>query len=301
MKITELYNDYNLPIAEEGDRHYQPGWVNTPCPFCTGNPGNHLGYNKDKNYFYCWRCGFKKKLETISKLLLVPMKEAKKIIRQYSGREEKYKTKNTNKLINIHPLHFPTNTIDLKPGHKKYLKNRGFNPEQLQEKWNIKGTDIVSRLDDIDYSRRILIPIHWDKKLISFQTRDITGKHVKKYMNCPKKRQKINQKTILYGKQEKWTDVGICVEGVFDVWRFGINSFATFGIDWKREQMLEIVKQFKQVYICYDIGFVARQRAKTLAGELNFRGVWSKIIPLEDDPGSMSQEQADEFIEKLIK
>ena len=42
MDIVQLYQDHNVDFMTEGHPHCRPGWVNTVCPFCTGNPGYHL-------------------------------------------------------------------------------------------------------------------------------------------------------------------------------------------------------------------------------------------------------------------
>ena len=56
MDIERIYRDYNIPHATEGHKHCREGWVNTACPFCSGNEGLHLGYNNADDYYFCWRC-----------------------------------------------------------------------------------------------------------------------------------------------------------------------------------------------------------------------------------------------------
>ena len=58
MKLIQLYQDYNVPFQTEGHKHCRDGWVNTECPFCTGNPGLHLGATLDGKIFTCWRDGW---------------------------------------------------------------------------------------------------------------------------------------------------------------------------------------------------------------------------------------------------
>ena len=50
MDVLRLYQDYGVDHLTEGHKHCRDGWVNTPCPFCSGNDGYHLGWNLYDNY-----------------------------------------------------------------------------------------------------------------------------------------------------------------------------------------------------------------------------------------------------------
>jgi DNA primase len=301
MKILELFNDYNIRTAPTEHRHYQAGWVNVECPFCTGNPGYHLGYNTDDDYFHCWRCGRHKIIDSLSKLLHISFSETRQVIRQYRGVTKKTDQRKANKRVNLSPFKFPTNTSSLKKGHYKYLQNRKFSPKEIEHTWKVQGTGIISKLDGINYSKRILIPILWDGEVVSFQTRDITNKHPKKYLACPMKREVMHHKHILYGMQDAWGDEGICVEGVFDVWRLGVNSFATFGTSYTSQQVRQIAKHFKRVYICFDNEPQAQKKARQLQSELSFRGLSCKIIKISTDPADLTPQEANMLVENLLK
>ena len=298
MNIEQLYRDYNIPYVTEGHKHTSQGWVHTACPFCTGNPGYHLGYDTIGEKFVCWRCGGKTVPYALMKLLKKDFYEVSEILKHYNvylpkQRKKKLKT-------GIKPFLLPSNMEALSPAHKKYLLNRNFDPDKLIEIWGISGTGIHSKLDDSDYSRRIIIPYNWDHEIVSFDSRDITEKHKFKYKACPKEREGLPRKSILYGKQDEWTDVGICVEGATDVWRLGVHSFATSGIIYKPAQVREMAKAFKTVYVMFDGESQAIIQANKLVAELKFRGVESKRIDIVGDPGGMSQKEADNWIQKLI-
>ena len=95
MNILQLYQDYSIDHATEGHHHCSPGWVHTACPFCTGNPGLHLGYNLNEDYFVCWRCSWHPVSKTIAKLLNINEKAAKTLIKQYGGHTQTKKPKIT--------------------------------------------------------------------------------------------------------------------------------------------------------------------------------------------------------------
>ena len=298
MKIEQLFEDYRIEYQTEGHKHCRPGWVNRECPFCVGNPGMHLGYNLRGNYFQCWRCGRHNTTKTISILIKVNYAEAEKIIKKYGGKSAlTFKQMEQAVVIKSHIL--PSGVTPLLTNHKKYLEGRGFDPEKLEDIWNLTGTGPLSTLDDIDYRFRILAPIMWNEQQVSFQTRDISNLSDVKYMACPQDREIIQHKHILYGKQSEWGDIGICVEGITDVWRLGPTAFATFGIKYTMKQVIQIKKHFKRVVILFDDDPQAQIQAKKLNGELLFWGVDSVIFTLDGDPGDMAQDDANHFVKNV--
>jgi len=300
MDIVRLYQDFSITHKTEGHKHCRPGFVNTVCPFCTGNPGFHLSYNLNDNYFVCWRCGWHPPVGTISKLLKMPIAETYHVIKQYGILSYLTQTKKVD--LKKKRFKLPSNTEPLQERHKNYLEKRGFDPTQLEKEWNLLGTSIFSRLDSLSYKSRIIIPFTWNGEVVSFDSRDITNHHPYKYMACPKERELIEHKRILYGNQEKWKETGICVEGPTDVWRLGPTAFATSGIKFTTKQVEIIATSFKRVFIVFDNDRQAQKQAKLLAADLRFRGVDVYIVDdIEEDPGSMTNKEAKYLIKCLIK
>jgi len=298
MNILQIYQDYNVSHETEGHKHCRPGWVNTSCPFCTGNPGLHLGYNLSEDYFYCWRCGWHPTARILSKLIGIDEKEAKGIVRRYGGHSH---VRQPQVRIRRKAHTLPNGITPLGRNHKQYLLRRGFDPDKLSREWNLVGTGPVAKLDKVDYKHRIIAPVYWDGEQVSFQGRDITNKHPLKYITCPKDRELIFHKHILYGRQEKWQpDIGICVEGITDVWRFGPLAFATFGIKYTRQQVRVMVENFRRIAVIFDPDPQAQKQAIKLVAELNFRGIETLIIPVDKDPGSMAQEEANLLTASLL-
>lgn len=300
MDIIQLYQDFNLDFKTEGHKHCRPGFVNIECPFCEGNPGYHLSYHLQQNYFVCWRCGWKPITQTIAALIQVSENEAKKIIPQYGGIP--IILTNVDKKVQIKPFKLPSNCEPLQKQHKDYLIKRNFDPEKLEKEWGLFGTTIYSKLDKLSYKFRIVIPFQWNNEIVSFDSRDITGKAMNKYQACPLEREIIPHKNILYGRPEKWKSTGIVVEGPTDVWRFGQYSCATSGIKFTTKQVRLLSKTFKRIPVCYDGGELqAIEQADKLVSELKFRGVDSFRVDIEGDPGDMEQSEADYLVKQLIK
>ena len=298
MNLTQLYQDYNIEYLTEGNKHCAAGWINTHCCFCAGERNYHLGYNLSEDYYHCWRCGGHSAPKVISKLIGVTESEAKKLLRKYKIRISVSKEPVVKIRAKAHKL--PSGVGIMKSHHRKYLAKRGFDPEKLEREWNLFGTGPVSLLDGIDYKHRIIAPIYWDNEQVTFQARDISDRHALKYMACPKDRELIHHKHILYGKQSKWKETGICVEGMTDVWRLGERSFATFGIQYTPMQLRLIAKLFKRVAVIFDDDPQAIKQSNKLVSELRFRGVQAWEIEIDGDPGSMEQDDADYLTKNLL-
>jgi hypothetical protein len=298
MKSIELFQYLNIPFVTEGHKHCRPGWVNMECPRCSGNPGMHLGWNIEDEFFRCWRCGWHPVLETLHALSGLPITKIREAIRMFGGRTRQRKV--TTETVKMKAFRFPTNTNRLSIPHKNYLIKRGFDPDYLEQEWGLRSTGPLSELDDIEYHNRILIPIYWNQQLASFQCRTTINKDPK-YKTCSKDRELVHHKHILYGKQSEWKGTGICVEGVTDVWRFGSRAFATFGIEYKQQQVKEIVKNFMRVAVCFDDDPQAVRQANKLVSELRTRGISSWRVPIVGDPGDMNQIDADNLIKEILK
>jgi hypothetical protein len=303
MDVIQLYQDFSVDFVTEGHKHARPGWVNTECPWCTGNPGYHLGYELSGNYYYCWRCGWHPIISTVAKLIYLPESETRELIRRYGilvGFLPKEKKKTNNKELKL-----PSGITALTDNHDQYLTGRGFDPERLKQIWGLQSTGPVSKLNGLDYKNRILIPFYWNGQMVSFDTRSISlnAPHEMRYRACPSEHEVLSHKEILYGRQDEWRETGICVEGPTDVWRFSTCSFATSGIQFTPEQVRLMAKIFKRVQIVYDPEPQAQIQAKKLRAELLFRGVEANVINLmnEEDPGRMKQSDADYLVKQLIK
>jgi hypothetical protein len=299
MKITKLLNDFNISYVTEGNKHCTKGWVNIHCPFCAGSQNYHLGWNIEKEYFYCWRCGHHRTIETLCKLSQLSAQQVKELIREYKGRP---RISNTLKkrAPRIKGFQYPSGVVELQQNHRKYLEGRNFDPDYIVNMWGIKGTSPVSQLANIGYQNRILAPIYWNGQVVSFQTRAI-GKAEPKYKACPQERELIQHKHILYGKQKAWGTTGICVEGITDVWRFGPSAFAVFGISYRLEQVREMIKHFKRVVVVFDNDPQAIKQADKLVGQLAWSGVKAFSVSIIGDPASMNQDDANHLVKEVLK
>lgn len=302
MGMIELYGQYGVPVADEGDKHYREGWINSACPYCTGNPGFHLGFNLDDSYYYCFRCGYHNVNESIEKVLNISSIEASKVAKDFKVHKLHQRGKVSSEAkIKIHPFQFPTDTTKMKHAHRHYLSNRGFDPDYLEKEFGLLGTGPISILDHIPYKFRIIAPIHWNGEVASFQSRDYTNKQEKRYLACPMAREQVHHKYILYTKPNDRQSVGIAVEGITDVWRFGTNAFATFGIAYTSKQVKEIVRRYEAIFIVFDPERQAQDMALKLKAEIELNGIPVHNITLDCDPAELAQDDADHLLKELRK
>ena len=300
MDVLTLFAEQGQPLTVEGHKHCRPGWGNIACPFCTGNPGLHLGFTLDGSYCYCWRCGWKPLSVAIAAILHIPEYKASELLKEYGGRSVAILTPKT-----VHEFSLPTNMSSLSNAHKAYLSERNFDPVDIEQRWKIAslGPTSILKTEDaaISYKNRILIPIFWEDQMVSFQTRTTTKDVILRYIACPKNREIIGHQSILYGNPYGWTDTGICLEGVTDVWRFGVRACATFGIEFTHKQVRHMAKHFRRVVIIFDNEIQAQIQANKLANELKVRGISVGIeVVNAADPASLTQAEAD-YIVKNIK
>ncbi len=300
MSIEQLLIDYHIPYQKEGHKHCRPGWANMPCPFCSGNPGLHLGVELETVWFTCWRCGYHRSDEAVAKLVGVSLQEARDLLKKYRSGPF-VRRSSSNQHVRIKPFRLPSHCAPLDQNHRRYLIRRGFDPDALERDYKLLGTGPVSELDGISYKYRVVAPIFWDGQEVSFQARDITGKALQRYLACPKSREEVHHKHILYGRQDKWRSTGICAEGITDVWKMGPSSFAVFGIKVTMEQVLEIDRHFKRVVILFDDDPQAKEQAKRLAVKLTSLGKPVHIEEIEGDPGGLPIEDARKLSEELLR
>jgi len=287
MDIRKLLDDYNVPYVTEGHKHCQEGWLQVECPFCTGNRGYHLGYNIRQEWWNCWRCGWKPDVQVISTLTGLSYGQAKDALSRYGKhRSPSYK----EEIKNRKPLTVPGSSMTYH--HYAYLKSRKFKVTEIKKTWNLLGTGIIG-----DYSHRIIAPIYYNKQIVSFQGRDITGKSDLKYKACKKENEIVHHKHILYGLQHATKRTCVVVEGITDVWRLGKGAVATFGIKYTPHQVNLLSLLYDTVIIMFDPEPQAQKQAHILASMLDSLDVMTKIAKIDaKDPAELDPVEAEEFM-----
>lgn len=291
FNAIQFFEDFNIPIP--GGKNTTPGWINIQCPFCT-DTSNHLGFNIKENYFNCWKCindngtGYHSIYDVIKKL--VPNENINYILKTYNFKTEITEKINKKKNKNIE-IKLPGGK--LKSYHNNYLLDRGFNPNYLETKYKLVGTNHLG-----DYKYRIIAPIYFQGKLVSYQGRDITGQSEQRYKACSKDKEIIHHKHILYNLDNCKKDFVVVTEGITDVWRLGDNSCCTFGKGYRKEQLL-LLRKFKRVFVFFDPDEAGIRASRKLCNELDSIGIEAFQISHNTDPGEMTKKEVKNLFVKF--
>ncbi|MCP4150533.1 MAG: hypothetical protein GY757_22495 [bacterium] len=144
------------------------------------------------DFFTCWRCGWHPNLKVVQFFSGVGWEKAKELLRDYQthhGLTKKKKSKGIRKGT----LKLPTGCGELKAPYRRYLRGRRYDPDVLMEEWDLMSPGPVG-----GYKRRIIAPIYFNDRLVSYQGRDITEKSGLKYKACKQDDELIDHKNILY-------------------------------------------------------------------------------------------------------
>jgi DNA primase len=173
--------------------------------------------------------------------------------------------------------------------HYDYLESRGFEPERLEREWGLLGTGAIG-----SYKWRIIIPIYFQGALVSYTSRDVTGRAELKYKACPQAEEVVKHKKTIYGLDRASAGTVIVVEGPPDVWRLGPGAVALYGTAFTPTQV-GLLKEFERRFIFFDSGEVeAANQAQKLADLLSvFPGV-TEVLDLgeEMDPADLTYKEA---------
>lgn len=277
------------------------GWAETDCPFLgCPNPYGHLGINLKSGMFHCWVCGEKGHVtRLLTEGLHFSYKDVKQAIAEFSDGEV-YVPESRIDDVEIREILPKEATSQLPDLHRRYLLNRNFDPDFLQEKYKVRACYKTG-----DYSYRLLIPIFEDGILVSFTCRDVTGKQEKRYMACPNphyeggvlinrdvagilpiKECVFNLDTVQQG------GVVLAVEGTFDVFRMGDGAVSTLGVEFVPAQIALILrKKPKKAFVLFDKGALAA--AEKLADNLILGCPSVEILTIDKkDPALLSPEEA---------
>lgn len=295
MNLFKFLHDYRIPFATRGKQISQ-GWIGLDCPFC-GKGDFGLGVHIESGRVNCWRCGPHSEIDLAKTLLGLDYITVKEILKAYQQNNNRNAilTQDNAARATKNFCEYASDTKEMNERHRRYLESRNYDPDKLEREWNLKGTGNLG-----DYKFRIVAPITYKSKLVSYTCRDITGKSDLKWKTCKAENEVIPHKSILYGLDYCKTDSCLVVEGPGDVWRMGYNAVSTFGISFKLEQAMLLAERFNRVFILFDAEQKAQEQAHDLAVLLNARRVEVEILELDQgDPGEMLQSDADALMREL--
>lgn len=287
---TEAFlESYKIPFKRSGI-NVSSGWLGIRCPFrgCTDH-SNHMGVkasNPFQGSFHCWICGKKGPTPTrlIQALLKVSKEKAEEIVRHFNDDIAIENTESGSVKVLEEP---PGLSSSLPKEYQEYLIGRGFDPAHLQSKYGLVAGGYCGF-----FAYRVVIPVIKDGQIVNYQGRDITGQQVK-YKAYPNEKSVIPLRNCLFNIDSvARSDSVVIVEGVFDAMKIGDGAVATFGTEFTKSQIMQLIeKPIKNVFVLYDS--LAERQAEKLAHFLTpfFRSVEILYIQGKKDPGEFNDEE----------
>lgn len=262
---TKFLKENNIHCVTEG-KNVSDGWVNIKCPFHP-DPSEHLGFRLDGGEsLFCWSCGNVNLKRTVRALFDADEKEAIKIIISYStGDTTRVRTKPKTEIERPLTVNLPFNAKPMADIHRRYLESRNFNAYELERDWGLLGTNHLG-----DYKFRIVAPVYFGNRLVTYQCRDVTDQAYVPYLACPDDESIVNIKHTLYGIDAMAGKRRcVVVEGITDVWRIGKGvAVGTFGMSFSksspRQMKLLAEQNFEHIFLLFDNEDAAQDRAQSL-------------------------------------
>jgi hypothetical protein len=191
-------------------------------------------------------------------------------------------------------LKLPEKLGPLQPAHRKYLRERNFDPDKITSLWDVQGIG----MDGGSLKWRLFIPFIYQDKTVSWVTRTISNSpNVLRYITASREQEAISHKELLYGIDYARHSI-VVVEGVMDVWRIGPGAVAVLGTRVSDAQINQIAR-FPVRYICLDQG--AERYSQQLVEELSHCDGKTYEIRLDSkDPDTASRKELKQ-LRKLLK
>jgi len=282
FKVIEFLEDFGVPYHTEG-KNISDGWIGISCVFCD-DKSSHGGISPNGLGFTCFRCGTKKSIYAIVAHFNTNSGVSTKQV--YARYVDDLYVADKRLVTRANNVILPSTTLP--SAHANYLRQRRYDPEQLSELYGITGL-----LDAPDFKYRVIIPIYFKKKLVTYIGRDITGEATIPYKNLPESKSILTTKEIVYGIDDVG-DTAIIVEGAFDRWRLGYGAVALLGMVFTQAQLRMLAERVKTAYVCFDNESQAQSLAKELAYQLDFCGVETFNVKLPNgvkDPDNLNRKQ----------
>lgn len=288
----QFLKDFKIRYTDHSPNVSQ-GWIGTPCPFCNDR-SDHLGLHIATGAMSCWKCGKHSALEYILNVLRISKSEAKSIYSRYLTKNvhnNMYDINKQNKKY-VTSISLPDNDFTI--AERKYLKKRMLTSNHV-EQYDLRGGGLTG-----DWAYRIVIPIYYNKLLVSATGRSIVSSVEPKYFTLAKDKSIMNLKHIFLGLDLVDTESIAVVEGPLDAIRGGPGFVASFGVNLSDEQLL-LLLQYDTIYFVRDsdeAGDHFTKEAYKLAS-LGAKNV--EVVTLEGfkDIGEASQEYIDELRKEL--
>lgn len=285
--IDKYFNDYQ--IVSSGKE------IAIECIFCSqSSKKKKLTINTESGLWHCWKCGKKGNFfQFIDKV-----KKQGKSVNLDAFKQEGEKFKNTEIKPIVDEIPYPEGFFLLDPKAKgytveqalDYLKGRGIEGNTIHAyRLGYCGTGMLSG--------RVIVPIYYKDKLVSYIARDFTGKSSRRILTPPGNGTAGIKRYIYRIEEAKKLGHLIITEGVFSCISVGPCGVAIFGKQPTVNQLAQILNaKPKRVTVALDPD--AAKEAISLANSLLFhiKDVRLAEFPVGEDPNSLSKEALEDCL-----
>jgi len=264
QQIISILRKINVPYTTAPTKNVSTGFIGIKCPFCEDG-SNHCGIAIDAGNFSCWRC------HESGPFI--------KLLRKLAGESEEY----CQELINGVDLQFKEDSLETiekiinPPPMDKNSGGRKFEglPQFFEEiKVGINFSLLYSYLERRKislntvikyhcgickfgkYMNRMIIPVIFNGKIVSYQAADLTGFANLKYNTASGD---INQYLYNYDSIKDSRRI-IITEGIPDCWRCGDDAVCSFGAHFTSKQFKLILdKKPNELIFCRDEDYYTKE------------------------------------------
>lgn len=288
MTLPELLTELGIPFMPAGSHHHvRPGWTGADCPRCSPRSSRwRLGIRDDGRAGQCWQCGKVSVYEVLCELTTAPRGRVVELLRSLSG------SVSIEPVVTRGKLQLPKAGPLLKP-HRDYLRRRGFDPDEIADRYGVLGIGVAKRL-----AWRLLLPVTLHDQIVSWTTRSLRSDGLR-YISASPGEETLPLKSLLYNEDNAGHAV-IVVEGPIDVWAIGDGAVCTFGTAYTREQASRI-SRFARRVIVFDNEPGAQRQARKLCRELRcFPGETVNVVLSGKDAAESSRKEINELRRRFL-
>lgn len=289
--VEELLDFLNVTHITSGHHHTTSGWIQTDCDQCSPDSGKYrLGFHSVQGNASCWACGPRRSVEALSRLSGVPAGTVHKLLKAVRGNGGL-----PGELLHTGRYTVPFPVGKLLPIHRKYLRSRKYDPQEVERLWQVQG---VGR-DGGRWKWRLFIPVTMFGKPVSWVTRSVRDGGLR-YLSAEAEQEAVPHKHTLYGLDYVRHSC-VVVEGPTGCWRVGPGCVATFGTRFDQRQV-SLLAQVPRRYVMFDPEPHAQAQARKLCDLLSAFPGTTELVELDEgvDPGTLSPKQVRQ-IRSLIR
>lgn len=295
---VRFFQDLGIPyIDSHGMLTREYIGVEGHCPLCHhGGGGRPYGaFRRDARVYTCWNCksnDFWSAIQIVSGI--TDKRKLSELLKKYSTNTgfSPYSFKKEESKPRPTKIVLPGDPEMIQPA-RRYLRTRGFSPEYLWQKYSLRSTTYGKP------SYRIIIPVTYNGRVVSYTSRDYTNKQELRVVSCKKDLEIIPHKHLFLGLDHVRSKNVMVVEGPFDCFRVGSGGVSSFGSEITLQQTMLLAEKFDNVFLCPD-GKEEKplELMKDTARVLNSVGTNAEVIELDEalDPDDFFRKYPEELI-----